>query len=101
MTPEGQLLIARIHPGMDVCDSEGAKIGQVAKIYMAADYGNPPARAWPTVTEPYLRVATDAKELYIPSSYVSDVTPDCVVLNTLRANLDEQGWDQRPDFLRD
>lgn len=100
MTPPEMLMMTRIRWGMNVCDSEEVKIGTVEKVYMAADYGAAPPRIAPTVIEPYIRVASDGKHLFIPSAAVSDVTDDCVVLNVIRDRIAEQGWDLRPDFIQ-
>lgn len=100
MTPPELLMMARIRWGMNVCDSEGVKIGTVEKIYRAADYGTMPSQIAPTIVQPYLRVASDGKQLYIPSSSISDVTDDCVVLNVVQDRIAEQGWDLRPDFIQ-
>src|SRR5919202_5394806 len=101
MTPPELLMMARIRMGMNVCDSTGVKIGTVEKIYRAADYGTPPPRIAPSIVEPYLQVASEGKQLYIPSGAVSDVTDDCVILNVIRDRIAEQGWDLRPDFIQD
>ncbi len=100
MTPPELLMMARINAGMNACDSEGVKIGTVEKIYLAADYGDAPPRIAPTIVEPYIRVASAGKRLFIPSGAVSDVTDDCVVLNVIRDRIAEQGWDLQPDFIQ-
>ncbi len=100
MTPPELLMMARIHAGMNVCDSEGVKIGTVEKIYTAADYGVPPPRFAPVVIEPYLRVASEGKQLFIPFGAISDVTDDCVVLTVIRDRIDEQWWHQKPSYLQ-
>jgi hypothetical protein len=100
MTPPELLMLARIRIDMNVCDSTGLKIGTVEKIYRAADYGATPPRIAPTIVEPYLQVASEGKQLYIPSGAVSDVTDDCVVLDVIRDRVAEQGWDLRPDFIQ-
>lgn len=101
MTPENLLIIARIQAGMDVCDSEHEKIGRAVKVYRGADYGTPPPSAMPKIIEPYLEVDHGGTHLFMPTSYVSDVTDDCVVLNIVGEKVDDMGWEHRPDFLRD
>lgn len=100
MTPPELLMMTRIRAGMNVCASDGEKIGTVEKIYMAADYGEAPPRITPTIVEPYIRVASEGKQLFIPSGAVSDVADDCVVLNVILDRIAEQGWDLRPDFIQ-
>lgn len=101
MTPENLLMIERIQWGMDVCDSEEQKVGSVVKVYRGADYGVQPPAAAPTIIEPYLEVDHGGTHLYIPSSYVSNVTGDCVVLNITPDQIGRMGWENRPDFIQE
>lgn len=101
MTPENLLILARIRAGMDVCDSEHHPIGRAGKVYRNADYGTPPTPAAPKIVEPYLEVQRGDRPLYVPTSYVSDVEAECIVLNVLPDRVDSMGWDSRPDFIQD
>lgn len=101
MTPDNLLMLARIRGGMDVCDSEHHRIGSAVKVYRNADYGTPPTPAAPKIVEPYLEVEHQGRHLYVPTSYVSDVDGDCIVLNVLPERVDRMGWDSRPDFIQD
>lgn len=107
MIPPELAIMARIRGGMNVCDSEGLKVGTVEQMYMGVPYGEspedivlPPDYIAPTIVEPFIRVDHQGQDLYIPSGAISDVTNDCVRLNVVRDRIPEQGWDERPFYIQ-
>ena len=39
------------------------------------------------------------KHYYVPFSAIEDVTSGCVFLKQPKGDMDQQGWEQRPDYL--
>ena len=39
------------------------------------------------------------KHLYVPFGAIQDVTSGCVFINASKDNIEEQGWDVKPDYL--
>ena len=99
---------AALAEGMDVHDLKGNKVGTVGKIYRpaAATASSTAApgtfAAPPSGADQYLKVDTGflglGKDLYIPTSAVSDVSGERVTLTVDKDRLDEMGWDRRPEW---
>lgn len=96
---EGRYL-GRLEPGMDVCDVDGNKFGSVSRVYRNALVGVSGDSA---PREEILEVKTGllglGKHEYIPFSAIQDVTSGCVFINQPKEQLDDQGWETRPDYL--
>jgi hypothetical protein len=101
-------LIALVHEDMDVCDLTGEKLGTVQAIASGVEAGTPSGLAQPSSRLPsaypaaYLEVETGlfglGKRLYVPTAAIKDVT-DFVLLDLLREEIDQIGWEQRPSEL--
>ena len=95
--------------GMDVYDVNGDKVGAVGKIYRPAGATAPSTSAPGSYAEPrsgaeqYLKVDTGflglGKDLFIPTSAVSDVAGDRITLSVDKDRLDDMGWDRRPEWV--
>ena len=102
---------AALAEGMDVYDLKGNKVGTVGKIYRPAATQAPSTAAPgsfaapPSGTDQYLKVDTGflglGKDLYIPTSAVSDVGGERVTITVDKDRLDEMGWDRRPEWAPD
>jgi hypothetical protein len=98
--------LGRLEPGMDVCDSDGTKIGSITRIYrhQYAEVGvGAPSSSGSTLREEVLEVKTGllglGKHLYVPFSAIQDVTSGCVFTNHPKEEVDALGWDKKPDYL--
>ena len=111
----------RLRTGQPVEDSEGAPLGTVGEVWAdagvaeswgaegaipiegatAADTGEYAfSEAMPGEGESYFRLrCPDDTPLYVPFSYVSDVTGERVVLSVTADAIPAFQWDVRPDFL--
>jgi hypothetical protein len=95
---------AALAEGMDVYDLKGDKVGTVGKIYRPAATTAAPGSfaAPPSGADQYLKVDTGflglGKDLYIPTSAVSDISGERVTLTVDKDRLDEMGWDRRPEW---
>jgi hypothetical protein len=97
-----------IRPGMDVCDHAGEKIGTVHQVFTQSVPGTmaagaaAPAPALPSPNSVF-QVDTGLLGLgthfYIPFSAVSDITNECIFVNTNKDELKSVGWDHRPDWV--
>jgi uncharacterized protein (TIGR02271 family) len=73
----------QIHEGMDVLDRDGDKIGKAGETlgqFFNVDAG-----------------FLGTKEYYVPFSAITEVRDDAVFLNVDKDELDDMGWDRRPD----
>ena len=73
----------QIHEGMDVLDRNGDKIGKAGETlgqYFNVDAG-----------------FLGTKEYYVPFDAVTEVRENAVWLNCDKGEIDDLGWDQRPD----
>ena len=100
--------LGRLEPGMDVCDINGDKVGTLARVYRhqmaTADAGAGSDVGVSTAPpEEILEVKTGllglGKHYYVPFSAIEDVTSGCVFLKQPKEAMDQQGWEQRPDYL--
>jgi hypothetical protein len=101
--------LGRIEPGMDVCDIAGEKIGSIARIYRHAlepatsGEGSSSGGVVAARRDEILEVKTGplglGKHLYVPFGAIEDVTSACVFVKVARADLGQEGWDQRPAYL--
>jgi len=81
-----------------VCDSNGAKIGRIARIYhedeALAAHGQP-------TTEEIVEVKTGflgfGKRLYVPLKEMEDISGNAAFLTRSKRNLNI--WQRRPDHL--
>jgi hypothetical protein len=99
--------VGRIEPGMDVCDIEGHKIGTIAHVHRHALEPSTMATESSSGTvatathDDVLEVRTGplglGKHFYIPWSAIHDHTSECVFLKSTREEVEQQGWDRRPD----
>jgi hypothetical protein len=96
---EGRYL-GRLEPGMDVCDVDGNKFGSISRVYRNALVGVGGGTA---AHDEILEVKTGllglGKHLFVPFGRIQDVTSGCVFINVPKDNVDEQGWDTRPDYI--
>ena len=102
---------AALAEGMDVYDLKGNKVGTVGKIYRPAEARASSTAAPGTFAAPpsgadqYLKVDTGflglGKDLYIPTSAVSDVSGERVTLTVDKDRLGEMGWDRRTEWAPD
>ena len=100
--------VGRLEPGMDVCDADGNKFGSVGRVYryatmMATAGSGDPDRGQTPPGEEILEVKTGlfgmGKHLYIPFIAIQDVTSSCVFINQPKDQVEQQGWDVKPDYL--
>lgn len=96
-----------IHPGMDVCDRDGEKIGTVHQVFpqsmtRAATAGAAAlAPGLPSSTSVF-QVDTGLlglKHYYVPFSAINDIANDCIFVNAAKDDLGGTGWESRPDWL--
>jgi hypothetical protein len=98
--------VGRIEPGMDLCDIAGDKIGSVAHVHR---YAFEPAATGSSGTvmaaerDEILEVKTGpfglGKHLYVPFSAIHDLTSGCVFLKWAKEEVEEKGWEHRPEYL--
>ena len=88
---------SRIVPGMDVCDTNGEKIGTVNHVYQHAMVGggaNDPAH------EDFFSIKTGlfglGKHLYVPFNAIQEMTDGCVFIAKPKDALEGLGWDVKP-----
>ena len=96
--------LGRIEPGMEACDSNGAKVGTVSRVYRhGPGAGGAAATATAPPHEEIVEVKTGLLGLgthyYVPMSAVRDATLSCVFLAKPKAEFDSLGWHQRPGYL--
>ena len=73
----------QVHEGMEVLDVDGDKIGMAGE--RLGEYFN--------VDAGFLGM----KEYYVPFSAISQIADDSVMLNVRKDQVDNMGWDERPD----
>ena len=78
-----QRMGARVQEGMDVLDRNGQKIGKAGE-----DMGR-----YFNVDSGFLGM----KEYYVPYDAVTDVRENAAIVNVDKDNLDQMGWNQRPE----
>jgi len=91
---------------MDVCDVDGNKFGSISRVFrheMASVGAGSSSSVGAMPSEDVLEVKTGlfglGKHLYVPFSAIQDVTSGCVFINASKDNIEEQGWDVKPDYL--
>jgi len=94
--------LARVRPGMDVCDSAGEKIGTVAAVHTRA----PAAVGGRVADHPsFVEVKTGflglGAHLYVPAIALQDATEACLFLGQSREEIEQEhaGWRERPTSL--
>ena len=102
---------AVLSEGMEVRDINGDKVGKIGRIFRPAEVVAPSTTAASSAAEPprmsdqYLKVDTGflgiGKDQYIPTSAVTDVTGDHVMLDVNKDQIDTLGWDRRPGWVPD
>jgi hypothetical protein len=101
-----QRYLGHLEPGMDVCDTDGNKVGSISRVYRfepasVGTGGSTTVSALPR--EEILEVKTGllglGKHLYIPFGAIQDVTSGCVFVNQPKDRIEAQAWDTRPDYL--
>lgn len=96
MSPE----TARIHPGMDVCDVRGNKIGTIDHIHGFTHQLDQPNGS---VAEEVLEIKTGllglGKRLYVPRSAVQEVLVASLFLSVPKDELEALGYYQKPAQL--
>jgi len=101
-----------IHEGMDVYDRDGDKVGTIKHVFSSpisgttSDYTTPsttgtmggtmPSRGIFQVDTGFLGLG---KDYFVPFSAITGSTGDRVTLDVDKDNLDQTGWDRRPDWL--
>jgi len=100
-----------IHDGMDVYDRDGDKIGTIRHVFSSPTSGtttsfsptNTSGMLGGTMPRGVFQVDTGflglGKDYYIPFNSVTGATGDRVMLDVDKDNLDQTGWDRRPDWL--
>ena len=92
----------QIHPGMDVVDSAGDKVGSVAHIHRyalaapAADSSDAPPEDVVEVKSGLLGLGS---HYYVPAGAVREVSDRCLFLDVGRDDLAARGWDARPAHI--
>jgi hypothetical protein len=99
--------VGRIEPGMDVCDIAGQKIGTIAHVHrhpvepdtttLETSSGAVATATRDEIFEVKTGPLGFGKHFYIPLSAIHDHTAACVFLNLPKEELEQQGWDRRPD----
>jgi len=97
--------VNQIHEGMHVEDADGDSIGTVGAIYqpmrVVATTSSAAAQAGDTYLKVHAGLAFLGKSLYIPVSAIRDVTADRIILRIDETDLDKQGWDERPAWIKE
>lgn len=97
--------VNQIHEGMDVEDADGDKIGTVGAIYQPMRVVSTTSSEAAPAGDTYLKVHAGlsflGKNLYIPASAIRDVTADRIILRIDETDLDKQGWDERPSWIKE
>ncbi len=96
--------VGQLAPGKDVCDTDGVKIGTVARTYRVDPLRQSIASgAGEAAPQEYVEVKTGlfglGKHYYVPLDAVETVADEEVVLARRRDDLAQEGWDQRPASL--
>ena len=101
-----QRYLGRLEPGMDVCDMDGNKFGTINRVFRPELAGVGAGAATTAGSMPHediIEVKTGlfglGKHLYVPFGAIQDVTSGCVFINASKDNIEEQGWDVKPDYL--
>jgi hypothetical protein len=98
-------LVIQIREGMPVEDADGDKIGTVRAIHQPVRVVSTTARDPAPSNEAYLQVHAGlpllGKTLYIPASAIRDIADDRVILRIDESRVDDQGWDERPSWIRE
>ena len=84
-----------IEPGMEVCDSNGDKVGTVSRLHRSV------APQGEEVVEVKTGLLGLGTHYYVPLSAVQDATPSCVFVSKPKADFEGVGWHQRPSHLRE
>ena len=94
--------VGQLAPGTEVCDTDGMKVGSVARTYRRDPQRQAPS-AGAALPREYMEVKTGllgmGKHYYVPLDAVETVTDDEVVLDRRRDDLDREGWNWRPPDL--
>ena len=99
--------LGKLEPHMDVCDSNGDKVGSIARVYRydLATIGGGTTAPASLPHEEIMEVKTGLLGLghhyYVPLSAIEDVTEGGVVLNVTRGQLDQHGWGEKPAYFDD
>src|SRR5687768_15979266 len=108
-------MLDRVTQDMVVLDRNGERLGTVAEVYRRADVASEHVAVAPetaeaatagfgrpgVVPDAYLRVDRGTlghQHLFVPATFITDVTPDSIVVNAERDQVKELGWEQRPAF---
>jgi hypothetical protein len=100
--------VGRIEPGMDMCDIAGDKIGTIAHVHRhalepATTGRDPSGTVMAADRDEILEAKTGplglGKHLYVPFSAIHDLTSECVFLKWPKEEVEQRGWDRRPDYL--
>jgi hypothetical protein len=97
--------VNQIREGMHVEDADGDKVGTVSAIYQPIRVVSTTAGSAEPAGDACLKVHVGlpllGKDLYIPASAIRDVTDDRIILRVDETRLGEQGWDERPSWIRE
>jgi hypothetical protein len=97
--------LGHLEPGMDVCDVDGNKFGTIARVYRneLAQVGSGSSSVGTMPPDDIIEVKTGllglGKHFYVPFNAIQDVTSGCVFVNLPKEQVEEQGWDVKPDYL--
>ena len=96
-----EVKLARLVPGLQVCDVQGTKIGTLSHVHQFATDDATPT---PAFADKVIEVKTGllglGKHLYIPTQAIEMVTDDNIVLNRPRAEVEAADWTTKPEQLR-
>jgi hypothetical protein len=97
--------LGKLEPHMDVCDSNGDKIGTIARVYrydlatVGAGTTAPASLPHDEIIEVKTGLLGLGHHYYVPLSAIEDVTTGCVFVKQPKDAIDQQGWDTRPSYL--
>lgn len=97
--------VNQIHAGMTVEDADGDKIGTVGAIYQPVRVTSTGLSSAEPAGDAYLKVHAGltwlGKNLYIPASAIRDVSGDRIILRIDESEVTNQGWDERPAWIKE
>ena len=97
--------VNQIYQGMHVEDADGDAIGTVDAIYqpmrVVASTSSGAAQAADTYLKVHAGLPLLGKTLYIPAGAIRDVTADRIILRIDENDLDKQGWEERPAWIKE
>jgi hypothetical protein len=90
--------LGRIESGMDVCDSRGGRLGEVARVYRY-DADEPAAGNYEEVLEVKTGMLGLGKRLFVPFSSIQEVISHSVFLAIGGLDVEVAQFKRKPDYL--